>query len=53
MVSGRYAAWQQTRMLAQQQSGNVTLNGVTSVGLPGFTTDQPTEASAAGVGVSQ
>ena len=53
MVSGRYSAWQQTRMLAQQHNGSATLNELTSVGLPGFTTDQPTEASAAGAGLSQ
>jgi hypothetical protein len=53
MVSGRYSAWQQTRMLAQQQNGSAALNELTSVGLPGFTTDQPTEASAAGAGLSQ
>jgi hypothetical protein len=53
MVSGRYAAWQQTRMLAEQQNSNLTLNEVTSVGLPGFTTDRQTEASVAGAGLSQ
>jgi len=53
MVSGRYVYWRQTRMLAQEPSNSVSLNEATSVGLPGIVTDQPTEASAVGTGLSQ
>lgn len=53
MVSGRYVYWRQTRMLAHEQNDSVTLNEATSIGLPGIVTDQPTEASAVGAGLSQ
>ena len=53
MVSGRYSDWRSMRMLAQQHNQSPTLNEVTSVGLPGFTIDQPTEASSAAAGLAQ
>jgi len=53
MVSGRYSDWRSTRMLAQQQNVSTTLNEVTSVGLPGLTTDPPTEANQVATGLSQ
>ena len=53
MVSGRYSDWRSTRMLAQQQNVSTTLNEVTSVGLPGLTTDPQTEANQVATGLSQ
>jgi hypothetical protein len=40
MVSGDYATWRETRMLADEAAERDTLRGITAIGLPGLTDQQ-------------